>query len=263
MSRARGFATDAIVLRVIEFGETSQVVHIATPDHGFVATLAKGAHSSRGAFQGGVPLGVLGVAEVAPRRGELQLLRSFRVTDGLAGLRDALPRFEAGTRILGLLRELEKPDLAAPALFLAGASALKAVATSSPDAAELWEQVFEARALAASGHRPHLATCIACGEELGAAAVFSPAAGGTVHDRCHGGGARLRLAPEVLAALRRLYAARLPEIAAEPPSPRELRGVRAVHDLFLAWVLGREAREPSALRRRGALRPLGRAFEAP
>jgi DNA repair protein RecO (recombination protein O) len=250
MSRARGYGTDAIVLRTVEFAETSQVVHLATPDHGLVAALAKGSHSPRGAFQGGVPLGVLGYAELSSRRGELELLRSFTVTDGLRGLRDDLERYAAGSRVLALLRDLERPALAAPALFLAGASALKAIAASPPASAETWEIVFEARALAACGHRPHLSTCVACGEDLSSTSLFSAQAGGTVHARCDPGGPTLRLDGEALSALRRLYTARLPELAAEPPSPRALRAVRAVHDLFLPWVLGRTVPAPRTSRSR-------------
>jgi hypothetical protein len=45
--------------------------------------------------------------------------------------------------------------------------------------------------------------------------------------------------------MRRLYTARLAEVAAEPPSPRDVAHLRAVHDLFLPWIL---EREPATLR---------------
>ena len=64
---------------------------------------------------------------------------------------------------MGLLRDLERPALPAPALFAAAVTALKAISTSAPDHAPLWVAVFEARALAAAGHRPHLGTCVGCG----------------------------------------------------------------------------------------------------
>jgi DNA repair protein RecO (recombination protein O) len=240
---SRTFRTDAIVLRTVDFAETSQVVHLATPDRGLVAAIAKGGHGAKGAFQGGVPLGVLGEAEVVPRRGgDLDVLRSFRVTDGLRGLHEDLDRYAAGTYVLSLLRDLVKPDLEATAIFRAGATALRALAASPPAAAPTWTVVFEARALAAAGHRPHLSSCVVCSDELDARSTFSPAAGGLAHVRCAPPGARVPVDTPAVAALRRLYAARLPELAAEPPSPRELRAVRAVHDLFVPWVLDREPR---------------------
>ena len=42
MSRSLRYASPAIAMRVRPFGETSQVVHLATPDHGMVAVLVKG-----------------------------------------------------------------------------------------------------------------------------------------------------------------------------------------------------------------------------
>jgi len=246
VSRA-GHRTEAVVVRVIEFGETSQIVHLATPARGLVAALAKGAHAPKGAFQGGMTLGVLGEAELLARpRAELELLRSFRVTDGLRGLHDHLDRHAAGTYVLGLLRDLERPSLPAPALFAAAVTALKALSTSSVEHVPLWVAVFEARALAAAGHRPHLGTCVGCGGELGPDPVFAPALGGTAHPRCVTAGPVRPLSSADLRALARLYTARLPELVGEPPTALEVRAVRAVHDLFLPYVLDRE---PLGLRR--------------
>ena len=246
MSHPRGYRTDAIVLRTVDFAETSQVVHLATPDHGLVAAIAKGGHGPKAPFEGGLTLGVLGEADLSPRRGaELELLRSFRVTDALRGLRDDLDRFAAGSYVLELLRVLERPGLAAPALFSAGVATLKALAAAPPAAAPMWVLVFEGRALAASGHRPHLASCVACGGAFEGGTLFSPAAGGAVHPRCAPAGPTKRLDAAGLAALRRLYSARLPELAAEPLADRDLAALRAVHDLFVPWVL---EREPHGLR---------------
>ena len=251
MATPRTFRTDAIVLRVLDFAETSQVVHLATPERGLVAAIAKGGHGLKGAFQGGVPLGVLGEAECVPRRGgDLDVLRSFRVTDGLRGLHDDLDRYAAGSYVLSLLRDLVRPDLEAAAIFRAGATSLKAIAASPPESAPTWVAVFEARALAAAGHRPHLSSCVVCADEIETRAVFSPAAGGLAHARCAPAGPRALLDASAVAALRRLYAARLAEIASEPPTSRDIRAVRAVHDLFVPWVLEREPRALRAVPRR-------------
>ncbi|MCC7139935.1 MAG: DNA repair protein RecO [Planctomycetes bacterium] len=241
MGAPRGYRTVAIVVRTVDFAETSQVVHLVTPEHGLVPALAKGARAHKGAFQGGVPLGVLGEADLLPRRGaELELLRSFRVTDGLRGLRDDVDRFAAGCYVLALLRDLARPALGNEALFLAGATALKAVASAPPPAAGTWVAVFEARALSATGHRPHLDPCPVCETEVGRDALFSPVAGGVVHRRCAPEGPVRPVSPADREVLARLYTARLPSFAAEPLGPAALRAARGVHDLFLPWVLERE-----------------------
>jgi DNA repair protein RecO (recombination protein O) len=236
MSTPRGHRVDSIVVRTVDFAETSQVVHLVTAQ-GLVAALAKGARSPKGAFQGGLTLGVLGEADLLPRRGaELELLRAFRVTDGLRGLHDDLERFDAGGRILALVRDLARPGLANETLFLAAVTTLKALATSPPALAPTWVAVFEARALASTGHRPHLASCVLCGQPLARDVVFAAAAGGAAHRRCGPTGPLRPLSAADLAALDRLYTARIPALASNPLSRAELRAVHAVHALFLPYA---------------------------
>jgi DNA repair protein RecO (recombination protein O) len=243
--RARAYRTDAIVLRTVDFAETSQVVHLGTPDHGLVPAIAKGAHAPKGPFQGGLSLATLGEASLLARAGaELELLRSFKMTDGFRGLREDLDRFAAGEHVIGLLRSFMRPALANPALFLAGVVALRAVSHAPRTAVPVWVVVFEARALDACGHRPHLGSCVGCGGAPEGDLRFDPSLGGVAHARCAKGPSR-RLPKEALLAMRRLYTARLAEVAAEPPSPRDVAHLRAVHDLFLPWVL---EREPATLR---------------
>jgi DNA repair protein RecO (recombination protein O) len=249
VSSPRGYRTDAIVVRVTDFAETSQIAHLATPEHGLVPAIAKGARRPKGSFQGGLTLGVLGEAELAPRRGaELELLRSFRVTDGLRGLRDDLDRFAAGEYVIGLLRDLMRPALPAEALFLAGVTALKAISVAPPAAAPGWVVVFEARALAASGHRLHLESCVVCGDPVTREARLSPVAGGLVHGRCAPPGPAPRLSPDDVRALSRLYTARLPELVSEPLTAAEVSAARSAHDLFMPYVLDRLPRGLEFLR---------------
>ena len=68
MSAPRGHRAEAIVVRTVDFAETSQIVHLVTAA-GLVSALAKGARAPKGAFQGGLTLGVMGEADLLPRRG--------------------------------------------------------------------------------------------------------------------------------------------------------------------------------------------------
>jgi DNA repair protein RecO (recombination protein O) len=243
VASVRAERTEALVLRVLDYAETSQVVHLGTPEHGLVPAIAKGAHRPKGSFQGGLTLGVIGEADVVFRRGaELETLRSFRETDGLRGLRADLDRLAAGQYVLGCLREFLRPALPAPALYRAGTTALKALAVASPTAVPGWVVWFEARALAAAGLRPHLGSCAVCAASVEEDAAFSPGAGGLVHAACAPPGAALGLGAASLASLRRLYSARLPELVAEPLTAAEVRAARRAHDAFLPHVLEREPR---------------------
>lgn len=227
------------MLRTIPFGETSQVVHLATPEHGLVAALAKGARRPGPDFRGGLALGTVGAAALSPRRGELELLRSFRLDDRLRGLARDLDRFYAGCYVLELLRAWMRPALPTPDLYRAARAALRALAEARPTSLAAWVVWFEARAVLAGGHAPRLAGCAACGQATPEGTAFSPAAGGLVHPACAPPGPRLALDAAGRHALVRVYGASVAELAAEPLSPREVAAIRQVHDELVPHLLER------------------------
>jgi recombinational DNA repair protein (RecF pathway) len=211
-----------------------------------VAALAKGAHRPGPEFQGGLTLGAAGSAQLLARRGaELDLLRRFHATEDLRGLRRDLERFYGACYVLELLRAWARPDLPAEALFGAALTTLRALARTAAGGVAGWVVWFEARALAATGHRPRLEACAVCDRALAGRPVFSAAAGGLAHEACAPAEGRVRVAPEGLAGLRRLYGARLRDLAGEPLGDRAVRCARAVHDVFVPYVL---ERRPAALR---------------
>lgn len=240
VSRSVRYESPAVVVRVLPFGETSQVVHLATPDHGRVAALAKGSLRPGPEFQGGITLAAAGTAWLLRRpHAELELLRRFRPTEDLRGLRAELPRFYAACYVLDLLRAWMQPALPNGPLFGAAVTALRALARARSDALPTWVAWFEARALAATGHRPRLDACAVCDGRLGGREVFSAPAGGLVHSRCVPPGPRVPVGAAGRRGLERLYTARLAQIAEAPPGAEEVRGVRAVHDVFVPYVLER------------------------
>lgn len=244
MTRLTGYVTEALVLRVIPYGETSQVVHLATPEHGLVAALAKGALKPDSEVQGGLGVLALGEAHLrpAPRRGGddgLELLQRFRQRDLWRGLTRDRARYRAAAHVIELLRAFLKPALPVPALYRAAVTALRALARAEPAALGRWVVWFEARAAAAAGHRPALEACGACGEPLRGSLVFAPAAGGVAHRACATQGPTRPLGAAGRAALTRLYTQRLAAFVDEGLTPAEVRLARAVHDLWLPWVLER------------------------
>ncbi len=244
-ARSYSYTSPSIVIRVRPFGETSQVLHLATPEHGMVAALAKGAHRPGPAFHGGVALASAGTAHLLRRpRAEMELLRRFVPSEDLRGLRDGLPRFYAACYVLELLRAWMRPALPNPSLFRAALTALRAMARARDDSLASWVAWFEARALAATGHRPRLDACAVCDGPLEGRVYFSPAAGGLTHARCAPPGPRLAMDADGAHALDRFYTARLKELAADPPGTDAVAGARAVHDVFVPYVL---ERRPAAL----------------
>lgn len=250
MRPGRSYDSPAIVIRVSPFGETSQVVHLATPAHGLVSAMVKGAYRPGPDFRGGLALCTLGQAHLLRRRGaDMDLLRSFRQAGDLRGLRTHLSRYYGACYVVELLRAWMQPALPAPALYGAAITTLRALAGTSLSSIAGWTTWFEARALAAGGHRPRLDACAICDEPFADEALFSAEAGGLVHARCAPAGMTRRLGTAQRSGLERVYTARLPELRAEPLSEEAVAAARAVHDLFVPYVLERRPRALGPLTR--------------
>ncbi len=244
---------DALVLRWVAYGETSQIVHLATSERGRVAALAKGSLRPGSACGGGLATAMRGAASLRRRRGDLDLLTSFRVVSVHDGLAAHLDRWRAAMYVIELLRAWMQPDLPAPDLFRAGTAALALLDRAPPERVPGWVVWFEARALAASGHRPALDGCAACGGPIDGGAWFHAEAGGLVHAACRPPGDARRVSRADREVLDRLYTARLGDLAREPLDQRGVAFVRALHDRFVPWILERRPRLLASLPRPGGM----------
>lgn len=218
-------ATDGIVLRAVDYSETSQVVTFWTRDAGRLAGIAKGAKRAKTVFRG--PFDLFGLHRIVYREkpaGQLHLLTSADLLDAHAGLRADPARLTAASYCAEILLGLTADGMPHRPLFELLADTLRGMAGAGPAAPEAgrpaWEgrlYRFEAQALTHLGHRPRATACAVCGAALPAASLvrFSARAGGAVCDPCAGEEpAPLRVRPETLRAL-----ASLGEPGAPPPDP--------------------------------------------
>src|SRR6185369_16753655 len=150
--------TRGIILRVVEFSETSCIVTLFTEDFGKVGALAKGARRPKGPFEGAIDLLAL-VRIVLLRKSsdtldlltEAKLERRFR-----AGQRE-LARLYAGYYVAELLSELTEQGDPHRELFRAAEAALLALDSNEPVAETVLR--FEMATLLEVGHLPSLEQC--------------------------------------------------------------------------------------------------------
>ncbi len=185
-------ATDAIVLHVLDYSETSRIFRMVTRDAGIVSALARGARRSRSRFGSALGLFAEGVAQLYMRDNrDLQTLSAFEVMRAHAGVGDSLERFAAASALAELvLRFGTEGDAAGSSgatyeVLSAGLSDIAgAPAEEAREAglAAVWHLVTEL------GFAPALARCGACHAEAGDASVltFSSSAGGVLCMRCAG-----------------------------------------------------------------------------
>ena len=180
--------TRAIVIRLVEFSESSCVVTLFTEDFGKIGALAKGARRPKSAFEGALDLLALvrivflhKSSEALDLVTEAKLERRFR-----AGQRD-LARLYAGYYVAELLAELTDASDPHCELFVAAEQTLLALDQSADVPAAVLR--FELAALRLVGHLPSLDQCVACGRAVEAEgrAAFGMTAGGVLCAACRPG----------------------------------------------------------------------------
>ena len=204
-------ATEAIVLHVFDYLESSRILRIVTREAGVRSVLAKGARRSSRRFGSALDLFAQGSAQLYAKPGrDLDTLSGFDVTQARAELAGDLGRFTGASAVAELTLRFGR-DAADPALFDAVAAALDALAGASHEEtlattlASAWHIVAEL------GFGPALDVCAECHVTLDehATVMFSHPSGGALCARC----GRLAPAgrvipPEARAALREFLAGR-------------------------------------------------------
>jgi DNA repair protein RecO (recombination protein O) len=196
--------TDAIVLHVADYLESSRILRLVTREAGVQSVVARGARSSRKRFGSAVDLFAEGQAQIQTKPGrDLHALQGFDVTTARPALALDLGRFTAASAIAECALRLVHEE-AAPVAYGTLVEGLDQLAMAAPHdtvtvtVGVLWRLVAEV------GFRPSLGHCAECHAPVDAplTARFSVMAGGTVCAACarRTPGGRL-LPPDARAAL--------------------------------------------------------------
>jgi DNA repair protein RecO (recombination protein O) len=179
-------STDAIVLHVQDYLESSRIVRLATREHGVQSVLARGARRPRSRFGSSLDLFAGGVAHFTLKPGrELSNLSGFDVMRSRMGLAADLDRFAGASALAELALRFAHADPHDDAFDVLGRS-LDEISESpvgrSTDhgLAAAWRYVL------ALGFGPTLDRCCSCGTEMPAdrPAPFSHHGGGVVCEKC-------------------------------------------------------------------------------
>ncbi|MCU0668458.1 MAG: DNA repair protein RecO [Myxococcota bacterium] len=183
--------TQALVLRVVDFGESDRIAHLLTPATSRITVIAKGARRSKRRFPGTLDLLHLLAVRIERRRPtSMARLDQARLLDAGTALRTHPARFALACYLVELVGRLA-PEAAggrdAQQLFAVVGGALRIAACRDPDLR--LRALLELRVLAALGLRPELRRCVRCGRdvEIGAtsgAVAFHVAEGGPLCPRC-------------------------------------------------------------------------------
>ncbi|HTN53269.1 MAG TPA: DNA repair protein RecO [Anaeromyxobacter sp.] len=232
---------NALVLRVVDTGESDRVVTLLTRERGKVSAFARGARASRRRFGGALEPFTLLVAEVRERAGaELLGLDAVSVLRPFGAIRGDLARIACAGYAAELARELVRDHEPHEDLFdlLAAYLGLLDGAPARPAAL----RAFELGALRSAGLMPRLDACARCGGPVGDGPLrFDPEQGGALCPACAPWAApgAPALSAAGAAALLRLQEGGLAAGAAETLAPAAGRELREALTAFLEHQLGR------------------------
>lgn len=252
---------EAIVLRITEYSETSQIVWFLTPSAGQVRLIAKGVkRSTKKKPAVGLDLLERGDLGYVPARqhAELGTLTEWTLRDAHLGLRRSLPHLVAGLYAADLLAAFAQEEDPSRALYHTTARYLDVLAREAADAPRPLDDSaarrlaalvlrYQRRLLEAAGFMPRLDACVACGR--------SPTAGEAVYFSASRGGMLCRTCAPLHEDRRRLPARSMPS-----GLEGDARPWVELLDHHLASVLGRQP--PTSRRLRAALAPPRRAMDA-
>lgn len=246
--------TEALVLRVVDFGESDRIAHLLTPGTSRLTVIAKGARRSRRRFPGVLDLLCHVAVQVERRRPQgMARLEQARLLDPGAALRADPARFALACYVAELVDRLA-PEGAGGAearhLFEAALGALHAIAAGRPDAR--LRVLLEVRLLRALGLAPELGRCVRCARALapGAPVLFHVAEGGALCAACaRAGDAAVPVGLGTLRALEQSLRLGLPELSRLGLSGAALAEARGLLARFLRFHVGLELRSEPVLDR--------------
>jgi DNA repair protein RecO (recombination protein O) len=198
--------TPAMVLSAMRYGETSKIVRLATPGHGVVSAIAKGASRPRSRFGASLQVMSIGQAHLLfSQRRDLHTLTGFELAALPVKLAEDVARFSAAAAMAELAIAVAAPE-PNPDVFSALVEAVASLERSAP--ADVPPVALRAlwRLIGVLGFAPSLDRCVIDGRDVPAdrPAAFSPADGGLLCETCARARDATRLPPEARADLRRL-----------------------------------------------------------
>ncbi|HEX9565778.1 MAG TPA: DNA repair protein RecO [Gemmatimonadaceae bacterium] len=179
-------STDAVVLHLQDYLESSRIVRLATRGHGVQAVVARGARRPRSQFGQSLDLFASGVVRFSQRPGrDLSTLAGFDLTGSRMGLASNLDRFAAASALAELVLRFTQADAYDDAFDVLTTS-LDALVGAPAGTATDRGLAAAWRYIAALGFAPSMDRCCSCESlvESDVPAPFSHASGGVVCPRC-------------------------------------------------------------------------------
>jgi DNA repair protein RecO (recombination protein O) len=182
------YATEAVVLSSMDFGESDRIVTFYTLSFGKLKGIAKGAKRSKKRFGINLePFSMVRLHFFEKRDDSLVRVSACDLLSPFQGIREDLFRIAYGSYMIEVVEKMAPEREMHPVLFRLLIDFLGLLEKKGLNEEHL--RVFEIRVLADLGLRPHLSSCVVCRKSFGgmAGVLFSPEKGGALCMGCSSG----------------------------------------------------------------------------
>lgn len=230
--------TRGIVLRAVNYRESSRILTVFSNDLGRITVSAKGCLRPKSRERAATEQFTLGEYALTERAGRFYL-NTASIEDAYYNLRLDIDKLAHATYFTELCESVLNEEEPQPEMFDLLAGCLKAlcVGKTIPEIARL---IFEVKAMDVLGFRPEAAACAACGEEFKEKIWFSVSAGGTVCENCKPEAMDAKpMLPGAAAFLRQVLDWELERMNVLKPAGAVMENLEQVFRPFLKWHLER------------------------
>ncbi len=228
--------TEGVIIRMLDFRESSKIVTCYTRDYGKIALIAKGAKRAKSRMGGSIDL-LNHVAIIFYQKDtrELQTLSSIEILHSFPVFQQDLQRFSYALAAAEFLDRMEEKQHANVRVYAQLLEALHGF--EKAENPELILLQFIWRWLDNAGFKPKLRRCLRCGHLPGKEPVFfSVQKGGYLCAKCYAGEENMqRISPRVVAFLLYLRDHRVDQVAQLKVNEQLLRVAREITWRFLGY----------------------------
>lgn len=230
--------TQGIVLRYVNYRETSRILTLFSRDVGRITVSAKGCLRPKCRERAATEMFTLGEYTLAERAGRYYL-NAACIENAYFNLRLDIDRLAIATYFIELTESVLNDEEPQAALFDLLAAMLNALCDGKADA-ELVRLFFEVKAMDLLGFRPEVSRCAVCGGELNEKAWFSGSAGGAVCANCRLEATDAKaMLPGALAFLRHVLDWDVERMNVLKPAQAVMDSLEQTWRPFLKWHLER------------------------
>lgn len=230
--------TRGIVLRHVNYRETSRILTLFSRDLGRITVSARGCLRPKCRERAATEMFTLGEYSLAERAGRYYL-GGAAIEDAFFDLRLDIGRLAHASHFIEICESVLNEEEPQPEFFDLLCACLKALCSAQADV-ELVRLFFEARAMDVLGFRPETGSCAACGGELGEKAWFSVSAGGAVCETCRAGTPDAKpLLPGSLTFLRHVLGWDIERMNVLKPAEAVMENLAVAWRPFVKWHLER------------------------